>query len=177
MWQGQQYQQRTGQPVYCQCQMPTASTAVLEARQPRSRAKWEAPTLQQLLWNQLARANLVRFARIPCLRAPVRRIHPLASSVLHRPGSLNTKIHSSSRCVAYRLSLTRLRLHHHPHHHHHHCNTTTQAHLPALVAAVRSFVLPVVLLRACIHTPFHPPPSARRLCSTLCEFERPRPPR
>ena len=168
MWQGQQYQQRTGQRDYCQCQMPTASTAVLEARQPRSRAKWEAPTLQQLLWNQLARANLVRFARIPCLQAPVRRIHPLASSVLHR--SLNTKIHSSLRCL--RLSLSRLRLHHHRRR-----NTTTQAHLPALVAAVRSFVLPVVLLRACIHTPFHPPPSARRLCSTLCECERPRPPR
>lgn len=58
------------------CQMPTASTAVLEARQPRSRAKWEAPTLQQLLWNQLARANLVRFARIPCL------LHPCAGSTL-----------------------------------------------------------------------------------------------
>jgi len=41
MWQGQQYQQRTGQRDYCQCQMPTASTAVLEARQPRFRAKWE----------------------------------------------------------------------------------------------------------------------------------------
>lgn len=44
--------QRTGQRDNCQCQCQLLARSVLEARQPRSHAKWEAPTLHQLLWNQ-----------------------------------------------------------------------------------------------------------------------------
>lgn len=108
----------------------------------------------------------------PCA-AP--RIHHVAQPA--SPSFSQHQIHSSSTPIANPPHHTTplLPLHHHHPPSAHRRNTQAQLlphHFRAcvLVAAVRSFVLPVVLLRACIHTP------VRCLCSALCECERPRHP-